>query len=80
MTPNQLIITVEKRKNTFAPKGVEWALTAQFIEGERWTLRTWTREPTPEQIGKAKDLVLRSMEVYHRHLSIPKFNLKIIEP
>ena len=74
MISNEISFTVEKR---YVGRSAEWALFARFKDCDRWCLYTWDKEPSEKSIKDVKDLVLRSFEVYHRHLEIPPFNLEV---
>lgn len=76
MFPNEVKFTVEKR---IACRSPEWCLFIQFKYHDRWVLKTWQKKPTDEAVKEAQSLVLRSFEIYHRHIKIPSFNLRVTE-
>lgn len=71
-----------QRNNCHTPNGTEYYLNIMFHVPEegRWTLATWDKEPTEQQIQFAKSLILRVCEVYHEALvnSIPGFSMECI--
>lgn len=66
---------IEKRINVFAKNGHEWVLNVQLNQ-EIWTLTSWNKKPSTEDVQMAVNLVMRSFEVYHKQLVhfIPAFN------
>lgn len=73
---------VEERKNPDRRSGKEWALYIRFVGWEgrgSWCMATWEKKPTDQQVEDTKYIVKRAMEVYHRHFTIPYFNLEEVE-
>ena len=54
----------------------EWVLKTKIGNGDWWVITGWFHQPSKELINKTIDVIRRSMEVYHRHLRVPEFNLK----
>lgn len=79
MTPQKTIFTVIERRNVHEKLGKEWALNVLLDEGFGWTLCTWDKEPALEQEHNAIELAKRCFEFYHRHLTIPSFDMEFIE-
>ena len=71
--PTEIQFMVERRvvNNTN-----EWVLKTKIGNGDWWVITGWFRQPSMELINKTIDVIRRSMEVYHRHLRVPEFNLK----
>jgi hypothetical protein len=67
----ELTYAVYERNNAFASNGTEWVFSVRFDGGNGWVIHTWERPPTEDQIDGIKTIVLRSMDVYHRHLEPP---------
>jgi hypothetical protein len=75
--PGTINFVVYSRTHSYAPKG-EWVLSVSIDGASPWVIFIWNKKPSNEAIDDAKTLALRSMELYHRHLTIPAFNLKEI--
>ena len=76
MGPKSVTFFVEDRPNCFAKTGKEWALHAGFDKDNKWTVHTWEAKPSKQAVQDAIDIAMRSFEFYHRHLEIPRFELK----
>ena len=70
------------------PTKIQWKLEEVAFEDHKWrlmakmdTLRDWwsvdqwKKKPVEKTIEKTKWLVLRGMELYHRSINFPFFNL-----
>ena len=77
MAPTKVHFSLEERVNVFAKKRKEWVLLITLDE-EVWAITTWSNKPTEEVIKQFEKTVMRSFEVYHRHLKILPFQLKKI--
>lgn len=79
MIPNQIIYRIKERHNVHVKGDTEWALMLQFTGYPSWTLQTWSSKPTQKTVEETLQTMIRSFEFYHRHLSIPRFELEMIE-
>ena len=79
MVSNQVQFRVYKRDNTFAKTGKEWALSVNFVDSAPWVIKTWEKQPAQSTIVDIIDVIMKSFEIYHKHLSIPPFTLSIVE-
>lgn len=75
MISHSVRFSVDERQNVHSTTGKEWALNVRFDRHERWTIKAWDKEPSAEAVKDAKETVMRSFEVYHRHLYVPAFNV-----
>ena len=76
MIPNQVHFRLIERPDKFLRTGKEWALMVQFVGHSPWTLKTWEKRPNDKNVEDAKGIILRSFEMYHKHLTIPKFDVE----
>ncbi len=53
----------------------EWALKVN-VDGDIWVICSWGYKPKKIIVDNMKDVVIRSMEIYHKQLTVPPFNLK----
>ena len=68
--------SVEKRRNVFRTSGTEYALYVSFTGNPSWWLiKAWGKKPTLASIKDAKEVAMRSFEVYHKQIRIPPFQL-----
>jgi hypothetical protein len=77
--PEKIKYSLSERKTSETKSGKEWCLHMQFLGWEGrggWCMQTWEKKPTEAMVEDAKYLILRSMEVYHRHLVMPFFKVK----
>ena len=72
--PNVIQFHLVKRENVHTKKGTEWDLTAN-LGGDWWTYKTYEKKPTKQALKEDKELILRTMEVYHSHLFVPNFRM-----
>ena len=79
MISTEITFSVEKRDNRFAKTNKEWALNASLGGRDAWTLKAWGHKPTSKEVEEAKRIILRAFEVYHAHLRIPPFHMKVIK-
>jgi len=70
---------VEERRNVHTKNGTEWALNVRVGDTNVWNIHAWSKNPSKQTVEEAKRLVLRSMEIYHKQLSIPPFELEVME-
>jgi hypothetical protein len=75
MISKKVVFRVESRRNRFAKMGEEWALNAQFVGYPHWTITTWERKPATADVDAIVSVIMRSFEVYHKHIVIPQFEL-----
>jgi hypothetical protein len=54
--------------------GLEFALFCKFDSRSGWCICSWDKKPKEKDIIFAKELFMRSCEVYHRHINFPKYN------
>lgn len=52
-----------------------WALRVRLDKGDWWVIKRWKNEPAVKTVEELEDLVLRSMQIYHKSIKIPSFNL-----
>ena len=78
MIETKINFRVDERTNRFSKNGKEWVLYAKLRDHESWVLKTWDKKPTPDMIKDIQEIILRSFEFYHKHLTIPSFKMKII--
>lgn len=71
--PTEIQFMVERR---VVNETNEWVLKAKLGNDDWWVITGWFRQPSVELINKTIDVIRRSMEVYHRHLRVPAFDLK----
>jgi hypothetical protein len=79
MIDNTVSFWINKRTNKYAKKGYEWAFNMQIGHGFAHTICTFDLIPTENLINQTKEIILRTMEVYHAHLKIPAFKMKEIQ-
>ena len=75
MIPQYIEFTVEKRRNTFQKKGYEFAVNCRLDDGNWYTLQTYPECPTDNKVKEIRELVIWSMNIYHRHIQFPSFKL-----
>ena len=79
MLPRQVLFDVFERTNVHCAQGKEWALSVQFPGDALWVIQTWSTKPKPETVQISKDIILRSFEVYHNQIKVPRFHLEAID-
>ena len=67
---------VYERSNVFSPTHKEWALNVSINNGDKWTIYAWTRKPSAKDVEKCIVVTRRAMEIYHRNLRLPEFELE----
>ena len=77
MFPNKIRFTVGDRVS-YSKK--EWYLRVDFLRSYEhgWVVKTYPKEPTEETIEEDKELIIRSMEMYHRYIEKPSFKMEIL--
>lgn len=73
MISKQVHFRLYERPNIHRKSGKEWALSAQFVGHQSWTIKCWEKEPSATTINDVKETAMRCFEFYHRHLQIPSF-------
>lgn len=79
MTPNKIFFTLRERPNKNRPRGKEWALDVRFEGYSPWTILSWGNKPTRKTVEAAKEMIVRSFEIYHAHLRISDFKISVGE-
>ena len=79
MISKQIHFRLYERPNVHRKYGKEWALNAQLVGHEAWTLKTWESKPAEKTIADTKETIMRSFEFYHRHLQIPHFEMDVVD-
>jgi len=74
-TGNKVTFRLYERANTHRKSGKDWALSIQIYDGESWVMKTWEKKPVQKTIDDTKEIIMRSFEVYHRHIQLPQFDL-----
>lgn len=74
-TPNKIRFVMNERPNIHAKTGREWALDGTMGD-DWWTYKTYSKKPTDKVLNRDKELILRSMEIYHHHIHINNFRVK----
>ena len=74
--PNKGTYEIEKRENVFKKSGYEWALNLDIGAGY-WTIYEFEKEPSQEEIDNIIDIVIRSIEVYHKAIRFPTYKMSI---
>ena len=76
MISKTCIFSVEERRNVYRASGTEHALYVNFTENPGWhVIKVWGKKPTPASIKDAKELAMRSFEIYHGQIRFPPFRL-----
>lgn len=70
----ELDVFIDHRKNVHAKNGIEWALNAN-LDGKTWTIITYDKEPSREEVRRVRAIILRSMEFFHSTLRVPRFDI-----
>jgi len=76
MIPQSIEFTVEKRRNTFQKKGYEFAVKCRLDNGDWYTLKAYPECPTDNKVEEIRELTIRAMSIYHRHIQFPSFRLE----
>jgi len=76
MFPKKICFFNAQRQNKFAEKGQEWAFYCVLDSGSPWCVYTSNGPLTKKEIQKIKEVVVRSMEIYHIHIQKPSFKLE----
>jgi len=76
MFPKKLQMRINKRNNVHVPGGEEYAVDVRLDDGNWWTVTTYESDPQ-DKVDQIYDIVRRSMEAYHRSLSIPGFCVEL---
>jgi hypothetical protein len=79
MIETTVAFSVIERPNTFKKAGKEWALNVKIGDHNHWTLKTWDTNPRESAVEDTKEVILRAFEFYHRHLSIPRFKITVVD-
>jgi hypothetical protein len=79
MISKQIHFRLFERPNAHRKSGKEWALNAQFVGHEAWTLKTWESKPAEKTVADTKETILRAFEFYHSHLQIPHFEMDVVD-
>lgn len=74
MFPEEMIFSIGQDSRT-----KQYSLNVSFDRGNKWSIYKWDKEPTKEEIKNIKTIVLRSIEVYYRHIKPSYFNLNVLE-
>lgn len=77
-TPRSIEFNVYMRVHSYSPKG-EWVMSISLDSTAPWVVFTWAKKPSDKAIQEIEVLVMRSMELYHRHVSVPYFDLKEVD-
>ena len=77
MISTQIQFRLYERINVHRRSGKEWALSAQLVGCDAWTLKTWERKPVEKTITDTKETIMRAFEFYHNHLHIPRFEMDV---
>ena len=82
MISTKIAFSLVGRKNVHRKSGrewaLEWALNAQLVGHEVWTIKTWERKPTASEVADTEQVIIRAFEFYHDHLRIPSFKMDIV--
>lgn len=57
----------------------QWILFARIGSRPSWVLKLWENKPTDKEVEDCKTLILRSFEFYHKHLEIPRFEMREVD-
>jgi hypothetical protein len=49
----------------------EWVFQIRIDSGGSWVMFTWDYAPSEDEVDEVKKIVLRSMEVFRKHLPPP---------
>ena len=80
MFPEKLVWRVDERRNMHQRRGKEWALNIRIDDHNNgWTIFAWDKKPTAKQINDAVAIMHRAMEVYHEHIQVPWFEMKVVK-
>ena len=71
--------SVDERNNAHAKRGKKWALKIKIGNCDPWTIHCWDKKPSQQDVGDSKQIALRAMEFYHRHMEIPRFKLEVLD-
>jgi len=77
MTPTKVHFSLKERVNVFTKNRKEWVLIVA-LDRDLWVIFKWEKKPTEEVVKQTEKIVMRSFEVYHRHLQIPPFQMEEI--
>lgn len=79
MVSKQINFRLVERTNVHRKSGKEWALNAQLVGHDAWTLKTWEKKPAEKAIADTKETIMRALEFYHRHLQITRFEMDVVD-
>lgn len=77
MFKDKIEIQLLERKNVHAKRGKEWALNVRFPQSNFWTIEIWDKKPKENEIRNTIAIIVRSMEIYHAHISKPNFKMEV---
>lgn len=74
MTPKKATFFVNERQ---VRGETEWAGMVQLDGAPAWCIFEWGRKPSEQEIQDFITIATRSFEVYHKHLTIPRYDLQV---
>lgn len=75
MMPMKIEFSVEKVRAKDDIKRIEFDVICRINDLAWHTLTTFPTCPNDMLVGEIKELVIRSMSIYHRHIELPTFKL-----
>lgn len=73
-----VVYRINERKNGIRKGGSVWELQVSIDGHQFWTIWVWNKKPTEKQENEAVKLMLRSFEIWDRHIPPkPPFKIKV---
>ena len=78
MIDQKVKFIIEERLNNYRKTRKEWVLKISIDNNSAWAIQAWEKKPCERTINDVKDIVVRSFEIYHNHLRIPRFKIEVL--
>ena len=79
MFPKNVQFFLRERPNSFLKSRKDWALSVKIDDKDPWVVEAWAKKPNEHVIENVINLVVRSFEIYHKHIQIPQFKIDVSE-
>jgi hypothetical protein len=78
MIDQKVKFIIEERLNNYRKTGKEWVLKIRIGNTSAWAIQAWEKKPCERTIDDVKDIVIRSFQIYHANLRIPRFGIEVL--